>query len=97
MLWLLSWVCVLSVSSRVARLSQLLCFGFISKRRDPVSRNKRLRGAQSLSAVTAALKDDEDDSEEEMVEVTGEDQDNPKVQLYLAVKTASNASGLRTR
>ncbi|XP_046678722.1 protein polybromo-1 isoform X3 [Homalodisca vitripennis] len=64
----------------------------ISKRRD-LSRNKRLRVGQSLSAITAALKDDEDDSDEEIVDVPGEDAENPKWQLYLAVKTASNAQG----
>lgn len=68
-------------------------FEFISKRRDPVSRNKRLRGGQSLSAITAALKEDDDDSDDEMVDLNGEETDNPKWQLYLAVKTASNAQG----
>lgn len=70
-----------------------MSFEFISKRRDPVSRNKRLRGGQSLSAITAALKEDDDDSDDEMVDLNGEETDNPKWQLYLAVKTASNAQG----
>ncbi|XP_054286185.1 protein polybromo-1-like isoform X2 [Macrosteles quadrilineatus] len=65
----------------------------ISKRKDTVSRAKRLRGGQSLSAITAALKDDDDDSDEELVHVTEEDAENPKWQLYLAVKSASNAQG----
>lgn len=56
-------------------------------------RNKRLRGGQSLSAITAALQDEEEDSEEEMVEFEAEDTDNPRWQLYNAVKTASNAQG----
>ena len=53
-------------------------------------RNKRLRGAQCLSAVTAALKYDETDSEEEHDE--DEDESSPLWQLFNSVKNATNAN-----
>uniref|UniRef100_A0A1B6CN38 Protein polybromo-1 n=1 Tax=Clastoptera arizonana TaxID=38151 RepID=A0A1B6CN38_9HEMI len=56
-------------------------------------RNKRLRGGQSMSAITAALLDEDEDSDDEIIDADAEDADNPRWQLYQAVKTASNAQG----
>lgn len=60
-------------------------------------RNKRLRGStQSLSAITAALQSEEEDSDLE--DDTGDDSmeeepDNPRWHLYNAVRNATNAAG----
>lgn len=58
-------------------------------------RNKRLRGVQSLSAITAALRDEDDDSDEGggMDEEDLEDTDNPQWQLYECVKNSTNHQG----
>ncbi|XP_063225363.1 protein polybromo-1 isoform X23 [Bacillus rossius redtenbacheri] len=58
-------------------------------------RNKRLRGVQSLSAITAALRDEDEDSDEgEMDEEPEiEDADNPRWQLFESVKNASSPAG----
>ncbi|XP_066994132.2 protein polybromo-1 isoform X3 [Anabrus simplex] len=58
-------------------------------------RNKRLRGVQSLSAITAALHDEEEDSDEggPMDEEDVEDADNPQWQLYECVKNTTNNQG----
>lgn len=62
-------------------------------------RNKRLRGSvQSLSAITAALQSEDDDSdlddEQDTVdEPVDEEPDNPRWQLYNAVRTCTNAQG----
>nr|CAD7444948.1 unnamed protein product [Timema bartmani] len=61
-------------------------------------RNKRLRGVQSLSAITAALRDEDEESDEgetmdEEVD-DSEDTDNPRWQLYEAVKTATTNAGV---
>lgn len=63
-----------------------------------MGRNKRLRGStQSLSAITAALQSEDDDSD--LDEETGDDSleeepDNPRWQLYNAVRTCTNAQGI---
>lgn len=64
------------------------------------SRNKRLRGSmQSASAITAALlSEDEDDSDDLSDDPTEEqsyegEADNPRWQLYNAVRTCTNAQG----
>lgn len=62
-------------------------------------RNKRLRGSvQSLSAITAALQseDEESDLEDEQEPVdepVDEEPDNPRWQLYNAVRTCTNIQG----
>ncbi|XP_065223085.1 protein polybromo-1 isoform X3 [Planococcus citri] len=61
-------------------------------------RNKRLRGpSQSLSAITAALKSEDEDSdleEEAGDDSIDEEPDNPRWQLYNAVRTSTNAQGV---
>ena len=61
-------------------------------------RNKRQRGSmQSLSAVTAALQseDEESDGDDDAADeqVDDEDTDNPRWQLYNAVRTYTNSQG----
>ncbi|GLH16320.1 ATP-dependent helicase brm, partial [Gryllus bimaculatus] len=57
-------------------------------------RNKRLRGVQSLSAITAALRDEDEDSDEGgMDEEEMEDADNPQWLLYDCVKNTTNNQG----
>ncbi|GFG36133.1 hypothetical protein Cfor_02751 [Coptotermes formosanus] len=59
-------------------------------------RNKRMRGGQSLSAITAALRDEEEDSDDggPMDEDTAlEDVDNPRWQLYETIKNTTNNQG----
>lgn len=59
-------------------------------------RNKRMRGGQSLSAITAALRDEEEDSDDggPMDEDTAiEDVDNPRWQLYETIKNMTNNQG----
>lgn len=61
------------------------------------SRNKRMRGGQSLSAITAALRDEEEDSDDggPMDEDTAiEDVDNPRWQLYETIKNMTNNQGI---
>ncbi|XP_063225354.1 protein polybromo-1 isoform X22 [Bacillus rossius redtenbacheri] len=69
--------------------------GKTSERISGPSRNKRLRGVQSLSAITAALRDEDEDSDEgEMDEEPEiEDADNPRWQLFESVKNASSPAG----
>ncbi|XP_025829015.1 protein polybromo-1 isoform X3 [Agrilus planipennis] len=64
-------------------------------------RNKRLRTSTSLSAVTAALRDEETDTEEgeleEVMEVENDppvDLDNPQWRLFEAVRTVSGNAGV---
>ncbi|XP_049837847.1 protein polybromo-1 isoform X3 [Schistocerca gregaria] len=59
------------------------------------TRSKRLRGSQSLSAITAALRDEEEESEDEglIEEDTAEDTDNPRWQLYETIKNNTNNQG----
>jgi hypothetical protein len=55
-----------------------------------------MRGVQSLSAITAALRDEEEDSDDggPMDEDTAlEDVDNPRWQLYETIKTTTNNQG----
>ncbi|PNF18061.1 Protein polybromo-1 [Cryptotermes secundus] len=59
-------------------------------------RNKRMRGVQSLSAITAALRDEEEESDDggPMDEDTAlEDVDNPRWQLFETIKTTTNNQG----
>ncbi|PSN42113.1 hypothetical protein C0J52_02963 [Blattella germanica] len=59
-------------------------------------RNKRMRGGQSLSAITAALRDEEEESDEggPMDEDTAvEDADNPRWQLFETIKNTTNNQG----
>ncbi|XP_069679864.1 protein polybromo-1 isoform X4 [Periplaneta americana] len=59
-------------------------------------RNKRMRGVQSLSAITAALRDEEEESDDggPMDEDTAvEDADNPRWQLFETVKNTTNNQG----
>ncbi|KAK9745833.1 BAH domain [Popillia japonica] len=66
-------------------------------------RNKRLRGSTSLSAVTAALRDEDSDGDLELEESMEEeiqsqnsdhvDTDNPQWQLFEAVRSVTNNSG----
>ncbi|XP_039291348.1 protein polybromo-1 isoform X3 [Nilaparvata lugens] len=63
-------------------------------------RNKRLRGSQSLSAITAALpSDDSEEEEEEEEDGAGggegdaEEENNPRWQLFQAVKNATSPQG----
>ncbi|XP_059470820.1 protein polybromo-1 [Neocloeon triangulifer] len=73
-------------------------------------RSKRLRGNQSLSAITSALKyeDEEEDEEEEAMDEDDSDQDDdddevneddeesgPLLNLYEAVKSFTNSQGYR--
>jgi protein polybromo-1 len=64
-------------------------------------RNKRLRGSTSLSAVTAALRDDESDLDVEPEEQMDDesladplDVENPQWQLFEAVKSVTNNTGI---
>ncbi|KAF5301597.1 hypothetical protein FQR65_LT08902 [Abscondita terminalis] len=64
-------------------------------------RNKRLRGSTTLSAVTAALRDEESDSddqeevmEEEAETVEGIDAENPQWQLFEAVTNVTSNAGV---
>uniref|UniRef100_A0A1Y1MVM8 Protein polybromo-1 n=1 Tax=Photinus pyralis TaxID=7054 RepID=A0A1Y1MVM8_PHOPY len=64
-------------------------------------RNKRLRGSTTLSAVTAALRDEESESddqeevmEEEQETVDPIDSDNPQWQLFDAVQNVTSSSGM---
>jgi protein polybromo-1 len=55
-----------------------------------------MRGVQSLSAITAALRDEEEDSDDggPMDEDTAlEDVDNPRWQLYETIKNTTNNQG----
>ncbi|XP_075218433.1 protein polybromo isoform X4 [Lycorma delicatula] len=61
-------------------------------------RNKRLRGGQSLSAITAALPDEDivtdEDEEDEINEMeSSEEPDNPRWQLFQTVKNATSPQG----
>jgi len=60
-----------------------------------VCRNKRLRGAQSASAVIAALRyeDEESDDGNPSDSNDGEEPDNPRWQLYNAVRNTTNNQG----
>jgi len=56
-----------------------------------------MRGGQSLSAITAALRDEEEDSDDggPMDEDTAiEDVDNPRWQLYETIKNMTNNQGI---
>ncbi|KAJ8960514.1 hypothetical protein NQ318_013798 [Aromia moschata] len=59
-------------------------------------RNKRLRGNSSLSAVTAALKTDESEpeQEEDVSAVSPADADNPQWKLFEAVRTVTGYNGV---
>ncbi|XP_031335236.1 protein polybromo-1 isoform X3 [Photinus pyralis] len=59
-------------------------------------RNKRLRGSTTLSAVTAALRDEESESDdqEEQETVDPIDSDNPQWQLFDAVQNVTSSSGM---
>jgi protein polybromo-1 len=55
-----------------------------------------MRGVQSLSAITAALRDEEEESDDggPMDEDTAlEDVDNPRWQLFETIKSATNNQG----
>lgn len=55
-----------------------------------------MRGVQSLSAITAALRDEEEESDDggPMDEDTAlEDVDNPRWQLFETIKTTTNNQG----
>lgn len=62
-------------------------------------RNKRLRGGQSLSAITAALPDEDEEEEEEeeeeedIVMESSDEPDNPQWKLFQAVKNATSPQG----
>ncbi|KAJ8965410.1 hypothetical protein NQ314_004162 [Rhamnusium bicolor] len=58
-------------------------------------RNKRLRANLTLSAVTAALKDEDSEAEQEEQEATvpPADADNPQWKLFEAVRTMSSNNG----
>lgn len=71
---------------------------YVSGKSSERIRNKRLRGVQSLSAVTAALRDEETDTEdapEEPMdeEMENEDSENPQWQLFDTIKNLSNNQG----
>lgn len=71
---------------------------FVSGKSSERIRNKRLRGVQSLSAVTAALRDEETDTDADEpmdVEEEVEDSENPQWQLFDAVKSITNNTGLQ--
>jgi len=56
-----------------------------------------MRGGQSLSAITAALRDEEEESDDggPMDEDTAiEDVDNPRWQLYETIKNMTNNQGI---
>jgi hypothetical protein len=56
-----------------------------------------MRGVQSLSAITAALRDEEEDSDDagpmDEEDTALEDVDNPRWQLYETIKNTTNNQG----
>jgi hypothetical protein len=56
-----------------------------------------MRGGQSLSAITAALRDEEEDSDDagpmDEEDTAVEDVDNPRWQLYETIKNTTNNQG----
>ncbi|XP_064212434.1 protein polybromo-1 isoform X5 [Tribolium castaneum] len=86
------------IQSKKAELDHIkLSLGKSSER----IRNKRLRGSTSLSAVTAALRDDESDAEVEPEEQMDDesiadplDVEDPQWQLFEAVRSVTSNSGV---
>lgn len=57
-----------------------------------------MRGVQSLSAITAALRDEEEESDDggpmDEEDTALEDADNPRWQLYETIKNTTNNQGV---
>lgn len=58
-----------------------------------LNRRKRARNHQPLSAITAAIKEEETSEEEELGGDSDVDLDNPRWQLYDIVKSTTNNGG----